>query len=182
MRSHSRPCPCPARRTRGGRWLLGLGLGLLTVAAQAGCTDAAACARPPAAPVATDQGPAQRLTQLLNAYRHQHGLDSLQREPGLDAIAEAHSRWMADHRQLSHHGFARRFELAQAPLCVENLGAGRPSAAQPQRLLDAWIASPSHHVNLREPRTRFVGVAEVDGYVTVFACDQPAATGAVARP
>ncbi len=76
---------------------------------------------------------------------------------------------MAEGRQLSHQGCQRRFEQAGAALCVDNLGAGNPT--RPERYISAWLNSASHRVNLLEPRTGHVGVAEVRGYITVFVCE-----------
>lgn len=158
---HTLHLPVPRRRSTRAIGLLMLALsGLLPRPAWAASDAALATAASPLA---------DRLTGLLNQLRLQHGLRTLQRHPALDRIAAAHSQRMADTRQLSHQGFQRRFEQAQASLCVENLGAG--SRARPERYISAWLASPSHRVNLLEPRTGHVGVAEVNGYITVFACE-----------
>ena len=117
----------------------------------------------------------ERLTVLINQLRLQQGLRTLHRHAALDAIANAHSQWMAEGRQLSHLGFVRRFEQAQAALCVETLGAGSPT--RPERYINAWLDSASHRVNLLEPRTGHVGVAEVRGYITVFACEMDTDAG-----
>ncbi len=86
----------------------------------------------------------------------------------LAAIARDHSRLMAQRARLGHDGFDGRFRQTRSTLCVETLAAGFSDAAA---LVGAWHQSSTHHANLLEPRARRAGVASVDGYVTLLACD-----------
>lgn len=113
----------------------------------------------------------QALFKLTNDYRARQGLARWQADPGLQALALAASRAMAVERRASHDGFHGRFVRSGALLCVEVIARGRISA---ERAVALWRRSPEHHRNLVEPRARWVGVAEVDGFATLLACDQPA--------
>ena len=64
-----------------------------------------------------------------------------------------------------------RDSSAAAHTCVEVIARVRMPAATAVYL---WQRSPEHHRNLIEPRARWAGVAEVDGYATMIACDLPA--------
>jgi uncharacterized protein YkwD len=113
--------------------------------------------------------PAQ-LLQAVNGYRQQQGLSGLQHDAALTALASEHSAAMAAQHQLSHDGFNRRFERSGRRLCVENLAFNHHRA---DALLAAWQRSPDHHANLLEARVQQVGIAVVDGYLTLLACTPP---------
>lgn len=135
----------------------------------AGLLATAACALPARA---ADAGPpssyGDRLLAAVNDYRGSRGLQPLRPAAALQRIAAPHSQSMARSRQISHTGFKGRFELADSDLCVENIAAG---AFEPQEMLAAWRDSPAHDRNLLEPRVRWVGIATVQGYTTLFACE-----------
>jgi uncharacterized protein YkwD len=104
----------------------------------------------------------------VNQYRAQQGLAAWRPDEALAATALDHSRLMAQRTRLGHDGFDSRLRQARSRLCVETLAAGYSDAAA---ILDAWRLSPAHHAQLLEPRARRAGVASVDGYVTLLACD-----------
>jgi uncharacterized protein YkwD len=110
---------------------------------------------------------AGRLVDAINEYRAANNLPKLQPAIQLDTIALQHSARMSESRRISHDGFAQRFESTDSSMCVENVGSRFPHA---EALLDGWRASPEHHRNLLEPRVRRIGVANVNGFVTYFAC------------
>ncbi len=110
---------------------------------------------------------ARQVLDVVNQYRAQQGLPTLQPDATLETIAAEHSRDMAGLGRLSHAGFSDRFERARSVLCVENLAA---NFARPENLVEGWRNSPSHHKNLLEPRVRQVGLASVNGFVTLFSC------------
>ena len=112
-------------------------------------------------------GYAQRLAELINAYRRDHGLAPLAVADDLASIASEHSVRMADQRRLSHDGFRSRFDRTQARICVENVGWNFPF---PEAQLEGWRASPGHHRNLLEPKVARMGLAVSGPYVTFFAC------------
>ena len=119
----------------------------------------------------------QRVLQAVNDYRQQQGLGALHADPALALLAIGHSQDMALRRQLSHAGFERRFDRAGRARCVENLAARHD---QPERLMAAWNASPAHHANLLEPQVQQVGIAVIDGYLTLLACTTPVPAATVA--
>lgn len=110
---------------------------------------------------------AERLVDVINEYRAANNLPKLLPANQLDTIALQHSLRMSESRRISHDGFAQRFETTDSPICVENVGSRFPHA---EALLDGWRASPEHQRNLLEPRIHRVGVANVNGFVTYFAC------------
>lgn len=143
-----------------------------SIAAPAPAASAASAAS--TAPNA-DNGEAAFAGQVLaavNRYRAQHALAAWPRDEALAAITQDHSRLMARRQQLGHDGFEGRFEQARRQglgrRCVETLAAGFSDAPA---LVMAWRQSPSHHDKLLEPGVHRAGVASVDGYVTLLACD-----------
>jgi len=109
-----------------------------------------------------------RLLLAINQYRRQNGLVPLEPAPELELLALQHSNAMATQRHASHAGFTSRFERADSDLCVENVAAGFATA---EAAVVGWRASPPHDRNLLEPRLRRVGMASVDRYITMFACE-----------
>lgn len=109
-----------------------------------------------------------RALLAVNQARLQQGQARLQLAPELQVIAMAHSADMAARGRLSHDGFQTRFERASSLLCVENVAAGSSS---PATLVALWSRSPPHRRNLHEARVRRAGIADVKGYVTLFACE-----------
>ena len=135
-----------------------------------GLATAAAAVTAPAVSTA-DAGQAAFADQVLtavNQYRAQQALAAWPPDDALAVIALDHSRLMAQRARLGHDGFDARFKQARSRLCVETLAAGFSHA---EALVAAWHQSPSHHSNLLEPKARRAGVASVDGYVTLLACD-----------
>lgn len=111
---------------------------------------------------------AARVFERINEVRVAQGLEPLEREPRLEALALEHSQAMVERGRPSHDGFQARFARVPASkLCVENVAAGY---TQPQPLVDGWQAAPAHRQNLFEPRVRWLGVASAGRYVTMFAC------------
>ncbi len=106
-----------------------------------------------------------RFHELVNADRARHHLIQLERDPGLDAVARAHSADMAQRRYLAHvnpEGLnpVRRIEAAGFEgftLAAEN--AGQTDRGEPAReILEGWIASPVHRRNLHAPPFNHTGV------------------------
>ena len=158
--------PCQPPRARLVQWLS------VRCCVSAMCLASTLAAAPgaPAAPNG-DAGEAVFAGQVLNAvnqYRAHRALAAWPSDEGLVTIALDHSRLMAWRTQLGHDGFDRRFQQALSRQCVETLAAGFCDA---EALVAAWRQSPSHHDTMLEPQTRRAGVASVDGYVTLLACD-----------
>ena len=158
--------PCQPPRARPLQWLS------LRCCVAAMCLASTLAAAPgaPAAPNG-DAGEAVFAGQVLNAvnqYRAHRALAAWPSDEGLVTIALDHSRLMAWRTRLGHDGFDRRFQQALSRQCLETLAAGFCDA---EALVDGWRQSPSHHDTMLEPQTRRAGVASVDGYVTLLACD-----------
>jgi uncharacterized protein YkwD len=126
------------------------------------------CGAARAAPVDADVDWPQRALQAVNDARLSQGLWALTAAPELQAIAQDHSVSMAATRRLTHAGFQARFDRTSSDLCVENVAAG---TQQPAVLVAAWERAPQHRRNLFERRIRRAGIAAVNGYVTLFACE-----------
>lgn len=109
-----------------------------------------------------------RVLQAINQARQAQGLGVLQASADLQAIAQDHSRAMAAQGRLTHAGFQARFDRTTSDLCVENVASG---TTRPATLVAAWQRAPQHRRNLYEPRLRWAGLAGVDGFVTLFACE-----------
>lgn len=115
------------------------------------------------------------LLRAVNDYRAAQGLARWAPDPGLAAIARAHSRRMAREGRLSHEGFRQRALRSGSVLCVENLVAG---AAVPEQAVAMWRRSPAHHANLLERQAHWAGVGVAGRYATLLACATPAAAAA----
>lgn len=151
--------PRPARLPRAlGTRMLGLLLGLMPLAVW---------------PQAPSQALERGLLDAVNLYREDHGLAPLQPDEALQTLAAAHSQDMARQQRLHHDGFDHRFRRAGRTLCAENLAARHD---HPDEVLAAWRASPSHQANLLQARLRQVGIALVDGHLTLLACTPAAGT------
>jgi uncharacterized protein YkwD len=113
------------------------------------------------------------LLRAVNDYRAARGLARWRADPGLAALARAHSRRMAAEGRLTHDGFRERALRSGSPLCVENLVAG---ARAPEQALAMWRRSPAHHDNLLEPGAFWAGVGVAGAgahYATLLACATP---------
>lgn len=104
---------------------------------------------------------------LINQHRASRKLSALTRDNRLDAIAAAHSRYMAAKDDLSHVGFNDRFQQANMHSCAENVAWNQITASE---LVEDWIASPVHDKNLLKPNASLVGMGRAKGYTTYFAC------------
>lgn len=119
------------------------------------------------------------LLQAANQYRTAQGLTPWRDDPGLAAIARAHSQRMQGENRLSHIGFRERALRVGGALCLENLVFGRVT---PQRLVAAWLQSSSHRANLSDHRAFWAGVGVAGPFATLLACSTPAdPTGGYAR-
>ena len=109
----------------------------------------------------------QAMLDAVNAYRASQGRDAWMAEPGLAAVARAHSQSMAAAGHFSHDGFRRRAESTGSAMCVENLMHG---PVPPAGAVQMWLRSNSHRDNLLEPAARFAGVGMAGHYATLLAC------------
>lgn len=111
----------------------------------------------------------QKFLCLLNEYRNKAGLKSVTLNSQLTAVATTHSAWMSDTGIFSHEGksgdrFFDRCAVAGIDCRAENLAEGILEA---QKLLDSWIANPSHNKNLLGSYTT-IGFGISGKYVTLL--------------
>ena len=107
------------------------------------------------------------LLEQINRYRQEHGLSQLTFDTGLIRVAKAHSFTMFQQKRISHLDFNKRFERSGSRLCVENVGW---NYTVPLKQFEAWRWSSGHDQNMLADGLRKAGIAEVNGYVTFFAC------------
>ena len=110
---------------------------------------------------------AQRLGDLVNAYRTEHGLPALHVDATLSELAKEHSAAMAKAGKMSHDDFPSRVRRSGRAMCVENVGWNYHTA---QRQFDAWRQSGGHNLNMLDRRVDRVGIGVAGDYVTLMAC------------
>lgn len=95
--------------------------------------------------------------RLTNAFRRQHGLDSLRADPELTAAAENWSRQMGRGDFYRHSDTAQQIERFgyDADGWGENIAAGYPT---PKAVVDGWINSPGHRANLLRADFEDIGI------------------------
>jgi Cysteine-rich secretory protein family len=115
-------------------------------------------------PAGVDSDAEQEIFRLVNLERAKAGLNSLRLDPALQKAARAHSRIMADARQLSHEfgaepRFDRRLALAGAAFDTsgENVAFNQTADAAHRGLM----ASPPHRQNILNPEFNAVGIGVV---------------------
>ena len=109
----------------------------------------------------------QALLDAVNGFRASQGRGVWVTDPGLAAVARAHSQSMAAEGRFSHDGFQQRAASTGSAMCVENLLHGR---VLPTQAVQRWLRSDSHRNNLLEPAAQFAGVGIAGHYVTLLAC------------
>ena len=108
-----------------------------------------------------------QLLTAINVYRAKHGVAVLEASANLDALADEHSKDMAQAGHPSHDGYRERGTRSGSPVCVENVGW---NYASPEAQLRAWVESPGHNKNLLDAKITKAGIGETRSYVTFLAC------------
>ncbi|MBS2022325.1 MAG: hypothetical protein JST92_07930, partial [Deltaproteobacteria bacterium] len=110
--------------------------------------------------------PLEQIATMINRLRRAHGLNTLQRDKALDAIALGHSTLMAQTRTFAHilaadgDPMQRLDRAGYANTSVgENLGMGADALIAHQGI----EGSPAHLANLLDPRHRRLGLGAVPG-------------------
>jgi len=112
----------------------------------------------------------QRILDLTNQARTEHGLPALQWDATLASAAQAHAQRMTDQRTLSHQlpgepDLPSRAGQAGAHFrtVAENVAMGGNAEA----LQKQWMNSPPHRANILDPRLDHVGIGVVErsGYL-----------------
>jgi uncharacterized protein YkwD len=142
----------------------------LALATAPGATARPACqsghARPPAA---TKRAVVDATVCLLNQRRAQHGLGRLRLSRPLALAASRHASDMARrdyfaHVSLGGANFVERIRrtgylrAARTWLVGENLAWGTGQRAAPSSIVDAWMRSPGHRLNILTPDFREIGI------------------------
>jgi uncharacterized protein YkwD len=109
---------------------------------------------------------------LLNEQRRPLGLAPLVSQPQLEAAATSFSRAMVDQRFFDHvspsgQTLAQRLgpylEPAQAWAIGENIAWGQGPTATPASIVDRWMHSEPHRVNILASTFREIGIGIVNG-------------------
>lgn len=120
---------------------------------------------------------------LTNLERERYGLEPLQWDKELQAIARAHSRDMAENNYFSHdnqegQGPTARGEeagyLCQRPTSpfsyTYGLGENIYHGGGPDEAVESWMDSPGHKANILDSTYEAVGVGIHGGYTTQVFC------------
>lgn len=103
------------------------------------------------------------IMELINEYRINEGLNSLQNHNTVKAVAFTHTDYMIEADNVSHDNFFLRKQSLQvnasANVVSENVAFGFSSA---QAVVNAWLNSPSHKENIEGDFTDFDVSAEKD--------------------
>jgi uncharacterized protein YkwD len=116
----------------------------------------------------------QSVVCLINGQRAANGLQQVGYQANLRQAALGHSQEMVERGYFAHDspsgstplsrilasGYADGFKRWEFG---ENLAWGSNLHSTPQRLVDAWMASPPHRQNLLYPRFNEIGAAAVKG-------------------
>ncbi len=131
------------------------------------CTSAAAANTIPQLPVVSPTGDAlapssheSTILRAVNDVRAAHGRRPLTSGPALHRAARAHSVDMVRRRYFEHGSFAqrlRRFGVRGRAL-GENLAFAREPGFSAGRVVQMWMASPSHRSVMLDPSFRRIGV------------------------
>ena len=107
---------------------------------------------------AADLTPRQRMLQLLNQARRNHGLPVFRLNVELSKSAWAHSKRMAERNRLFHTTNLYEAVRAWSPSTWgENVGVARWL----KRVHKLWMQSGGHRINILNPRFRRVGIGVV---------------------
>lgn len=116
-----------------------------------------------------------RLVAVMNQARKAHGLKPLQAVESIGKVASGWSAQIASQDELSHNPrLAAQIQriFPNWRRIEENVGAmgggSARSAADGQRLAEAYLDSPVHRANILDPHVRWIGVANAMGSDTIW--------------
>lgn len=109
--------------------------------------------------------PEAALLKVMNKTRRAHGLKPLRLDPKLLRAARWQSADMATKGYFAHGAFRDRMISfgVRGPQVGENLAWGTGSLAAPRIVVEQWLRSPEHRVNLLRPGYRRVGIGAAVG-------------------
>lgn len=115
---------------------------------------------------------AEKIRDMINAYRKQNGLKPLKLNASLTEAAKAHSRDLAKWDRISHYGSdgSNPWDRVKrtgynAKLAAENVGTGQATA---EEVMKGWKDSPGHNKNLLLSDAEHMGIALVQDPKTEF--------------
>ena len=176
------------------RWAVLVGVGTVVAGLISGgsaSAQSAACANSDAQPGSVSNAElGTAVTCLINAQRASFGVAQLTVSPKLVSAETGHVDDMLTHRYLGHRGTDGSLPAVRAQRAGflrhyrsfavgENLATGQTGAATPQKVVNAWMNSPTHRRNVIDPRFRQIGTVVETGSPTGVpgsALDQTAAT------
>lgn len=113
-------------------------------------------------PVHAEPGFEQQVISLTNQHRTAHGCGALAGNAALTNAARKHSNEMAANNTMTHYGANGSDagdRIAQAGYVAtrwaENVAYGQTT---PREVVDSWMASPGHRVNILDCRLAEIGV------------------------
>lgn len=113
------------------------------------------CAVRKSANVLTPEQQAERenkIWEYVNDYRKSHNRHTLVSSEPLTRLAREHSMRMQRTNQLDHQGFSRRVAKARyhypQTYVAENVGMNYGHSQPEKTMVDSWIRSQGHRVNL----------------------------------
>ncbi len=111
---------------------------------------------------------AERLLQLCNNARAQHGIAPLQLSANSNALAQGFSGTIASRGGLSHAG--SNFSQQNGGRKGENIARGQHSV---DHVFQSWMSSSGHRANILNPSYRYMGLGHTgDGWVQQFSDGQ----------
>jgi uncharacterized protein YkwD len=100
------------------------------------------------------------ILSLVNNYRDNLGLNTLNKLDIVSSVALMHSKYMAYNRKVSHDNFPNRHKKlvdnASAKVVGENVGYGYNSA---EGVFNAWIANESHRLLIENSKYTHFGIS-----------------------
>jgi uncharacterized protein YkwD len=100
------------------------------------------------------------ILSLVNNYRDNLGLNTLNKLDIVSSVALMHSKYMAYNRKVSHDNFPNRHKKlvdnASAKVVGENVGYGYNSA---EGVFNAWITSESHRLLIENSKYTHFGIS-----------------------
>jgi uncharacterized protein YkwD len=110
---------------------------------------------PPPAPVCDGSG--SGVIDAMNADRRGAGLGSLCANSQLTGVAQSWANWMAQNQSLTHQDLDHVLAVTSFRTVAENLLSG-PAGMSVGEMESAWMASPSHRLNIMNGAYSVAGV------------------------
>ena len=109
----------------------------------------------------------QKVINLTNKFRAQHGLPALKANWELSRVARKKAEEMRDKKYFDHHSptYGSPFEMMRAfgidfEVAGENIGAGHPT---PEEVVKGWENSPEHRRNMLNSQFEEIGAGYAKG-------------------